>query len=186
MLAERICVSHTGEHQQFGSIESASAKDHLPFGGDHTRVSVSRNLDPACLAMLDDDPLYKGVFHDVEVWPLDCRREIRARRTPAESLRDKCLGNVDPFLFISVVVWRESEPCLFSATQECVIEFVFCPTTADLHRSVAAAPFVGSESPRFHLPNVRQAMGIVPIQQAIICPTVIIHRIAAVVDHGVY
>src|SRR5438552_6875286 len=80
MLAERICVSHTGEHQQFGSIESASAKDHLPFGGDHTRVSVSRNLDPACLAILDDDPLDKGVFHDMEVWPLDWRREIGACR----------------------------------------------------------------------------------------------------------
>src|SRR5438105_8628283 len=31
MLAELIGVSHTGEHQQFGRIESASAKDHLPF-----------------------------------------------------------------------------------------------------------------------------------------------------------
>src|SRR5438105_8314636 len=179
MLAQRIGVSDTGEHQQFGCIESASAKDHLPFGGDHTRVSVSRNLDPARLAILDDDPLYKGVFHDMEVWPLDCRREIRACRTPAQSLRDKCLGNVEPFLFISVVVWRESEPCLFSATQECVIEFGFCPTQADLHRSVAAAPFIGFESPRFHLAKVRQAMGTVPLQQSISCTTVIIHRNAA-------
>src|SRR5207244_9575883 len=141
--------------------------------------SVIRNLDPGCLDILDDDPLDKGIFHDVEVWPLDCRREIRTRRTPSEPLMDKCLGNVDPFLFISVVVWCESEPCLFSATQECVIEFVFCPTTADLHRSVAAAPFVRSESPRFHLAKVRQAMGIVPIRQAIICPTVITHPITA-------
>src|SRR5205085_3400785 len=65
MLAELIGVSDTGEHQQFRCIESASAKDHLPFGGDHTRVSVIRNLDPACLAILDDDPLDKGIFHDV-------------------------------------------------------------------------------------------------------------------------
>ncbi len=59
------------------------------------------------------------------------------------------------------------------------------PSTADLQRSVAAAPNARYESPRFHLPKVRQAMGRVPMQQAIIGPTVIIHRIAAGVDHGV-
>jgi hypothetical protein len=83
-------------------IESASAQNYLPFAGDHRRVSVLSNLDPTRLAMLDDDPLYKGVFHDVQVWPPDGRREIRARRTPAESLIDKGLGNVEPFLFIPV------------------------------------------------------------------------------------
>src|SRR5438105_3077695 len=80
MLAELIGVSDTGEHQQFGSIESACAQDHLPFGGDDMRVPVSSNLNPARLAMLDDDLLDKGVCHDMEVWPPDCRREIRARR----------------------------------------------------------------------------------------------------------
>jgi hypothetical protein len=65
------------------------------------------------------------------------------------------------------------------------VELVGGPAPADAERAVTAAPLIGAAGERLHPAEVGQAVRVAPLWQAEAGPPVVVHRVAAVVDHRV-
>ncbi len=81
------------------------------------------------------------------------------------------------FLLETVVVRSDRITCLFTAAKENVVQLVRRLASADPHRAFATPPVVSTVLESFHASKIGKAMGVIPVMQARIRPTVEIQRI---------
>src|SRR5206468_1415640 len=162
VATELLGVADTGQHQQLWRLRGAGADDDLAIAGDRARAGPLPHLHADRGPILDDDPSDERPGQDLQVVPLERRAEVRPRGAPADAAVDGRLGDVEALLAGAIVVGRDLVAGLLTGAQERVVEAMLRPASADLHRTVAAAPLICSALPRLQLPEVRQAVGVIP------------------------
>src|SRR5260370_41254661 len=76
-------VADTRELQDVRRPDSARRQDHFPSRVDPLQPAAPRVLDADRTGAVEQDPVDQSVGDDLQVWPLQCRTQIGARRTLA-------------------------------------------------------------------------------------------------------
>lgn len=186
MPVQLVYGTDTRQQEQPRRVDRAGADDDLLPATDQPGISrLVDELDPGRGTVANDYPPHERSPEDLQIWSAEGWVQISTGRAPAQSAVNERLRDMQTFLPVSVVVWRHGEPGLLAAAQKGVVELVRRGAPADVQRPVSAAPVVWAISEGLHPAEVWQAMGMVPVRQAIGRPAVVIHRVAAVIDHRV-
>ena len=120
---------------------------------------------------------------------LERRPQISVRCRPAPPLPDGLLHRAEAFLFLAVVIFGCLITRLFPSLDKGGKQRVLARSPANMKRAICAAPSLITAMticvPRLHPFEIRQNIGITPAIRARLGPVIVIHRMAAHIDHAV-
>ena len=112
--------------------------------------------------------------------------EVGPGSTEASAPKNVFIEGGKAFLAEAVDILGEIETCLLNRLEECLKQGSGSRSTFHFEGAAASAEFIFARKTVFHLFEIRQAMGIVPLFHSFIPgPAFVIQRIATLKDHAV-
>ena len=174
------------EHQQLRRVDGPAGKDDFPRR-PCLGFSLSRPVDHSDgTPALDDESGCKSISDDPEIAPRCDRNEIHARDTgPHATWRGRAIGASESFLLAAVDIPGEGIARLDAGLNEGIVERIAGPCRRNAERTVRTVPVVATFVVTFGAPEVRQHLCEGPAPAALLCPAVVVARVAANVHHAV-
>ena len=187
VLAQQLLVTDTRDLQQLRGVDGTSGKNDLvsEYAVDAALPLV---FHADGLLAFEEDLGGKRAGTHLEVLAVQVRVQVSARCRPALAVLDVAVERREAFLAVTVDVVGQVVAGFLDGLKQSLEQRAGGGAAGEVQRAVMAAAriVVLGCGGVLHAVEVRQAVGKVPVLHAgVLGPLLIIHRVAALVDHAV-
>ena len=183
-------VGDTGELQQLRRVDGATTQDNFAARTHLLQLAPVPHLHAGRTRRtgrpVEQDPGGKRSGAQCQVAPLQRRPQVSHGGTPAPALVNRHIHGAEAFLLVPVHVLGERVTRLLAGFDEGFVERIAALSGTYVQRAGIAPVHVTSLGAGLGLAEIRQAMVVVPVRQAILFgPADVVQRMATDIDHAV-